>query len=250
VKTYQTEFVKGAIFASIGLSALQLPNMDDIHWTVRALCASSMVFGILSVTSATSLNRQVGRLNSALEVRLWLSRGKPRVKNCEPYSLMPLESSISALKISEIPNLLLDLAVVLFLVGFGLYLLFSWLNHVEQSGLAYRNVFIVFVITVGVSCVYYFTWVVVRILDAEKRSEEFELLPPAQFQKPDPQKLLEDKLRSLQQLQELSRDDEGYSEKVNKCFEVLGVSQEMAGVATEGAKTADMREHRVPPVET
>lgn len=225
--------IAGAIFASIGLSALQLPNMDDIHWTVRALFSTSMVFGILSVTSATSLNQQVGRLNSALDIRLWLSRGKGRMKHCEPYSLMPLESSISALKISEIPNLLLNLAVVLFLIGFGLYLLFSWLNHIEQSGIAYRNVFIVFVIAVVVSCLYYFTWVVVRILEAQKRSEEFELIPPEKFQRPSSQQLLQQKLHSVQKLQGLRGDEEEYLKKVKECLEVLQLQEIARGVAEE-----------------
>jgi hypothetical protein len=31
VKTYHIESVEGAIFATIGLTALQLPNMDNIH---------------------------------------------------------------------------------------------------------------------------------------------------------------------------------------------------------------------------
>lgn len=156
------------------------------------------------------------------------------MKHCEPYSLMPLESSISALKISEIPNLLLNLAVVLFLIGFGLYLLFSWLNHVEQSGLDYRNVFIVFVIAVAASCFYYFTWFVVRILEAQKRSEEFELIPPSDFQRPSSQQLLQQKLRSLQNLQGLREDEEEYSRKAKECLEVLA-SQEIARSVAEEA---------------
>jgi hypothetical protein len=200
--------------------------MDDVHWSVRACCSVSMVFGILSVTSATSLNRKVGRLNSALEVRLWFSRGKKTVKNCEPYSLMPLESSISALKISEIPNLLLELAALLFITGFGLYFLFSWLNHVEQSGVAYRNVFIVFVITVGVSCAYYVIWDVLRDLEAQKRSAAFNLIPPEDFQKPASQQELQDMLESLQKLQGLDKKDKNYAKTVFECLRVLNASFE------------------------
>lgn len=53
---------------------------------------------------------------------------------------------MSALKISEIPGTLLRLAVILFFHGFGLELLFLWLNHVEANGTDHRNTFIVIVI--------------------------------------------------------------------------------------------------------
>ena len=120
--------MQGAIFASIGLSALQLPNMNAVHWSARACFSSSMVLGLASVFTATRQHQTVGMLNSPLDIRLWLSRGRPTlyrrfleiqssrllsmnmswgeflIKDGDKYARLPafrglpLESSISALQ--------------------------------------------------------------------------------------------------------------------------------------------------------
>jgi hypothetical protein len=178
-----------------------------------------MVLGIIAVVCSTTLQQEVGRLNNPLDVRLWLSRGKVELEKCPydpPYRLLPLESSISALKISEIPGTLLRLAVLLFLAGFGLYLLFSWLNHVDASGTDhvdasgtdYRNIFAVFIIVIGLFCCYYAFWSVSRVLDAQKREEEFDLRMSDTFAKPDPQQQLEEVLKALQGMHKLDPDSE------------------------------------------
>lgn len=41
----------------------------------------SMVLGVLSVTTATSQHQSIGMLNSAVKIRLWLSRGRPESKS-------------------------------------------------------------------------------------------------------------------------------------------------------------------------
>src|SRR6202044_893241 len=65
------------------------------------------------------------------------------------FEELPLESSMTSLKIVALPRHLLDLAVTLYIIGFGLYALFLWLDDINQLGTAYRNIFIVFIITVG-----------------------------------------------------------------------------------------------------
>jgi hypothetical protein len=170
-----------------------------------------MVLGIVSVVCSTSLQQEVGRLNNALDIRLWLSRGKVELEKHSydpPYRLLPLESSISALKISEIPGTLLRLAVILFLAGFGLYLLFSWLSGVEASGNDHRNIFIVFVVVIGLFCCYYGFWSVSRVLDAQKREEEFDLRMSDTFAKPDPQQELEEVLNALQGMHKLDPESD------------------------------------------
>jgi hypothetical protein len=118
------------------------------------------------------------------------------------------KSSISALKISEIPGALLRLAVVLFLAGFGLYLLFSWLNRVEASGTDHHNIFVVFMIVLGLFCGYYAFWSVSRVLDAQKREKEFDLRMSDTFAKPDPQQQLEEVLHALQGMHKLDPESE------------------------------------------
>ena len=54
--------IAGAIFATLGLQALQLPELNATHWTARACFIASMMLGILSVTTATSQQNAVGML--------------------------------------------------------------------------------------------------------------------------------------------------------------------------------------------
>jgi hypothetical protein len=47
-----------------------------------------------------------------------------------PYRLRPLESSVATVKQFGLASLLLKVAVLLlYLVGFGIYILFAWLNN-------------------------------------------------------------------------------------------------------------------------
>lgn len=97
----------------MGLTALQLPSMDAVHWSARACFSSSMVFGVASVFTAVRQHQTVGMLNSPLHIRLWLSRGRPNYfqnisrgffdttsNNTDKYAdvpafqRLPLESSI------------------------------------------------------------------------------------------------------------------------------------------------------------
>jgi hypothetical protein len=71
------------------------------------------------------------------------------------FKELPLESSMTSLKMVALPKHLLHIAVTLYIIGFGLYALFLWLDDINQSGTAYRNIFIVFIITVGLFVIYF-----------------------------------------------------------------------------------------------
>lgn len=226
--------LQGAIFANIGLTALQLPGINAVHWSARACCSSSMVLGVASVVTAAGQHRTVGMLNSPLDIRLWLSRGRPKSyrdfrdipKNFKSYSdllhipkifikpfdintdkydhvrgfqRLPLESSISALKETALPRHLLDLAVLVFLVGFGLYVLFLWLFNVDESGQSYRNVFIVFVITVGIHVIYDSLVKLARILDDDIRNSEFNTNTWGGFRRREKLSALQQELAEVQE---------------------------------------------------
>lgn len=89
------------------------------------------------------------------------------------YQDIPLESTISAVKAVTLPSHLLYMAVIVFLVGFGLYVLFQWLEDVGGA-VSYRNIFIIFIITAGIYAVYDALIEVARVLNRDKRSREFE----------------------------------------------------------------------------
>ncbi|KIW10628.1 hypothetical protein PV08_11592 [Exophiala spinifera] len=198
--------VAGAIFASVGLTALQLPNMDSSHWSARALLSCSMILGVLSVVQAASLQQHISVLNRAFDIRLWLSRGKIETDKTHyrrPFHYLPLESSVATLKQFSMPKALLNWAVLLYTVGFGIYLLFAWIYHVESEGGRndFRNVFMSFVATVGVVYVSVFVVDMFAIADERKRVFEFDLNRTTTFAKPVSQKQLEEWLAALQDMQ-------------------------------------------------
>ena len=209
--------VAGAIFASVGLGSLSLPNLDITHWSARALLSCSMALGILSVVYATTQQQTVAMLNSPLEIRLWLSRG--RVDRLQhdyqmPYRLLPLESSVATVKQFGLPSLLLKVAVLLYLVGFGIYILFAWLNNVEKKGTDSRNVFICFVITLGVISINQILLTVYHFIDEQKRIKDFSLDRAEDFAKPYSQQQLEAWLKAIQELQERNVQDTGHDDKL------------------------------------
>lgn len=145
-------------------------------------------------------------LNKALDIRLWLSRGKTdlnRRRYRRPFIHLPLESSVAALKQYHTPKVVLNLAVLLYTVGFGIYLLYAWIDHVEPDGGRndFRNVFIAFVTTVG--CVYIYIIVIggFAFADEKKRTADFDLNRSTTFAKPASQQQLEEWLQTLQQMQ-------------------------------------------------
>jgi len=174
-----------------------------------------MALGVLSLSCATSLNRQVTRLQTPLQIRLWLSRGISKRHYPPPFNMFPLESSISALQISEVPGTLLNLSIMIYLIGFGLYLLYSWLNNIPDGATDNRNVFIFFVVTVGLFATYYQCFSIARILDASRTRHDFDLIPSKDFVKPKPRKNLEVMLSALQAIQQLSDNPEDEAEYQN-----------------------------------
>jgi hypothetical protein len=188
--------------------------------------SSSMALGVLSLCCATSLCRQVTRLQTPLQIRLWLSRGTSRRKYPPPFNMFPLESSISALQISEIPGTLLNLSVMIYLIGFGLYLLYSWLNNIPDAA-DNRNVFIFFVVTVGLFAAYYQCFSIARILDASRTRHDFDLIPSKDFVKPMGRKNLELMLSALQAIQQLSDNPEDEAEYQNLGRAARNLLQEM-----------------------
>jgi hypothetical protein len=101
-----------------------------------------------------------------------------------------------------LPKVLLNLAVLLYTIGFGIYLLYSWIYHAERDGGRddFRNVFIAFVATVGpvlnVVMVDDFAFA-----DERKRTADFNLDRTATFAKPVSQKQLEEWLETLYDMQ-------------------------------------------------
>lgn len=149
--------------------------MDRMHWTVRALFSCSMLLGLFAVYFATSMQQTVGLLNNLFYLRLWLSRGSPYPQRLdkEPHKYLPLDGSVATLRLLQTPQRLLNLSALLFLVGYGLYLLFSWKYDSHNLGRDYRNAFIVLMAVTGVALLDYVITSVCLLFDAYKRYSEF-----------------------------------------------------------------------------
>lgn len=169
--------------------------MNNAWWTARACLVASMVLGVFSVTTATRQHFAVVMLKSPLDVRLWMSRGAPtrtrrrkdsgflpfgevhepeKYADLEDFDGLWLESSMSTLKAVALPRHLLDLSVVLFMVGIGLYELSGWkTNPNDPRGTAYRNVFIVFVATTLAYLIYHALILAGAAYDTKKKDDEF-----------------------------------------------------------------------------
>ncbi|KAL6246805.1 hypothetical protein RBB50_006112 [Rhinocladiella similis] len=101
------------------------------------------------------------------------------------------------------PKVLLNLAVLLYTIGFGIYLLYAWIYHVESDGGRndFRNIFISFVATVGAVYVIVFVVDMFAFVDERKRIADFDLNRTTTFAKPVSQKQLEEWLLTLQDMQ-------------------------------------------------
>jgi hypothetical protein len=186
-----------------------------------------MAVGILSVTYATYQHSVIGMMNNAQEIRIWLSCGKAdrgakesqtdplkfvaRIQGGSidydpPYTLFPLESSIAAQMKIQLPNMLLQLAIFLYLTGFGLYLLFSWLETAIRPSSDYRAVFIVYIIAVGLVLLYFGALSTFNEIDQQKRQRDFEL-DNTKLGKPISQRQLDQWLKLIQEMQEVDLED-------------------------------------------
>ena len=169
-----------------------------------------MILGSLSVIKAAGLHQQIGILNSPLFIRLWLSRGRqedysllvlspflPRfglksAKQPTPHNspskepaseakpssksefeALPLQSSVSALKLVAMPRALLNVALLFFVVGFLLYVLLMWVEDVNSRPSDSRNTFIVLVIVISIYILCDGVLRAARALDQAKRHRDF-----------------------------------------------------------------------------
>lgn len=144
------------------------------------------VLGIMSVLIASSQSVLIGQLNSALEIRVWLSdeydpqafQGAPAQTAQELYGTgfkLPLRCSLAAQRLIDLPFSLLNLAGACFLAGFGVYLGSAWSNHLSTNigNQDNRNVLIAFILSASLPLVIWATWSVLKMQERgyiEKRS--------------------------------------------------------------------------------
>lgn len=160
-----------------------------------------MLLGVFAVYFATSLQQTIALLNNVFYFRLWLSKGLPSKKQIaadilDTYRYLPLDASAATLRLLAIPQRLLNMSILLYVVGFGLYLLLHW--KAEQSN-DYRNIFIVYVAIIGAAFIDYVITSGFILLDARKRYTEFGI-GSLSFHKSEMRKKIEVSLAEIQRV--------------------------------------------------
>ncbi|KAF2467371.1 uncharacterized protein BDR25DRAFT_183327, partial [Lindgomyces ingoldianus] len=135
----------GALVAQAGLTALQLPSLEDVHYVARAVFTMSLILSLLAVFFSGLQQSSFGRASEPKDLRLWLSSG---VRWDEANMKGELQSSMVAHMILQAPFEIVVMSITLFVVGFGVYLGSSWkaglkLNEGSQGN---RAVLIAFVV--------------------------------------------------------------------------------------------------------
>lgn len=168
-------------------------------------------------------------MNNAQDIRIWLSCGKAdrglqqaetdfwkfvarlqggAIEYDPPYDLFPLESSMAAQMKIQLPSMLLQLAIFLYLTGFGVYLLFYWVEDASPSHKSadYQPIFIVYISTVLLILLYFGSLSTFNEVDQQKRQADFEL-DSISLGKPISQRQLDRWLNVIQEMQDLDLEN-------------------------------------------
>ncbi|KAI1463680.1 uncharacterized protein F4812DRAFT_453419 [Daldinia caldariorum] len=186
--------VAGSVLAAVDITALTLGGLSDINWTVRAIFMVSLATSVLSVVFGSRLQRRLYMIGSPLDLRLWLSNGEvywearqdphwhngvegPNLDNTENLPQAeeagthngpgpenyddndgidePLESSIHAIRILQLPVELFAISCITFVVALILYTTLMWRQNPGPNVNDYRNIMICLLLVVLILVGYY-----------------------------------------------------------------------------------------------
>jgi hypothetical protein len=170
--------VAAAIIAQVAITALALPNLNQVHWTASAGFVVSLVTACMSVWLSTTTSRLLTSLDSPNAIRDWLSQPaskKSRLKFEEELKVLlnttdlsstkeveSIQSSISkflednkwkfpsfyACTMLTAPSLLLNVSLLSFLLALGIYLGTVWKKNLDPvaGSVASRAVMICYIV--------------------------------------------------------------------------------------------------------
>jgi hypothetical protein len=169
--------VTAAIIAQVAITALALPNLNQVHWTATAGFVISLVTGCISVWLSTTTSRLLSSLDSPDAVRDWLSNPaskkarrdfeedlRSRLETSGPNSTVEVERliltfvqenkwklpSFYSCTLLTSPSLLLNVSLPAFLLALGIYLGTVWNKDLDPVAgtVASRAVLICYIICV------------------------------------------------------------------------------------------------------
>ncbi|KAI0166659.1 hypothetical protein GGR57DRAFT_33199 [Xylariaceae sp. FL1272] len=167
--------VASTIIVQVAITALSLNNLSLAHWTARGFFVFSLASATMSVYAACSQYRVLGRCVSADDIRQLISpyahlQGAPTLVGFILGAIFyageihPSETATTSLGIRNVPSIsgvitfsapfgLLVLALNSFLIGFGIWLGFTWTWNLDPNvpQADAKAVFITYVVGLGVS---------------------------------------------------------------------------------------------------
>ncbi|KAF2810356.1 uncharacterized protein BDZ99DRAFT_520427 [Mytilinidion resinicola] len=109
----------GALVTQAAMTALQLPFIQQVHYSAHTLLSATVIISLLAVYFTCLQYRTYGFMESPSAIRLWLSNGICYT-NSEKDRV--IQSSMLSHQLLQVPFELLSIAITLFIVGFGVCL--------------------------------------------------------------------------------------------------------------------------------
>lgn len=109
---------QGALVAQAALTALQIPHLEDAHYTAYGAFIISLIVSLLATFFTWLQQRIYGLLEDADAIRCWLSDGVEANGSSETW----LQSSIASHHAMEVPFELISISIMAFLAGLGIFL--------------------------------------------------------------------------------------------------------------------------------
>jgi hypothetical protein len=189
-----------ALIAQLSITTFALPMLSNVHWVCKAAFAGSLSFGILAAWFSSNMARNLSSLDTAEDVKSWLSRpaGKKELKDfyktyvtrfrdieaaSDEQKRLAKEDIVNFIKekkwkqasfsscfLLALPSVLLNFSVAFLLTALAVYLGDVWGLKLDPAAgeIASRAVFICYTLALGCALLV-FSWASSR-KDAELHS--------------------------------------------------------------------------------
>lgn len=139
-----TRSIQAALVAGVGVTALQLPGLEDTSYLSRACFCITLVIALLATFFTCLQQRTYGFIEDPGAIRAWLANGV-RYLNVEGEEAM--QSSTVSHQLLQTPFELLCISITTFLFGFAVYLGSAFTQNIKlglEQSIGNRGVLIAF----------------------------------------------------------------------------------------------------------
>jgi hypothetical protein len=139
---------QGALFATVTVTSLQTPVLDNIHWTVTAAWTSTLVIASFSVFTSYNVYKALAGLTTAENLKRFYSGLSPDILKYRDYIERMDKEALNNVEDFgpyfvaqwiDIPRLFMYLTIMGYLLGLGLLWLLQWKGPYDAQGLTTRE---------------------------------------------------------------------------------------------------------------